>query len=147
MFPFRCISPECQTHGRSDIMFWLPSRERDAARAKECGGTDPQHVCPNCESGMYLDRCEVIHWLIHDPNGLVRGSDYSPFRGTIGNAFSPACERGQDVLRKGGRLRYMTSLPSAATCFECVARRESSKHLGYAESGLFVPGACNELVG
>ena len=136
MFPMRCISPECQASGDSDTIFYCPDPY----------GTITNR-CPRCETGLYLSKVEIIHLILQDPKGLVRGSDWSPYAGTKGNRWSPACERGKNVLKAGQRLRHMSTYPSLGiTCYECRQVIDGAKFMGRASNGLWIPAACDEII-
>lgn len=136
--PFRCHSPQCQAQGRQDVNFYLLKREP--------GPDEPPNECPTCGSGRYLVKVDVIHLLIHDPLGKIRGSDSSPFRLTTANFWSPACDRGKKLVESGswGSKFRMTTLPEAATCLDCRNVAETFRHQGVVEHGLYVPGMIDE---
>ena len=139
MWPFRCLSPSCQASGAAHSAFYLPVREPKHAIKSE----DESLSCPDCKSKGYLYRVENIHLLIHDPKGLVAGSDIGPFRGTSSNFFSPACGKGKAIIAEhGGQWPIwfkMTTLPEAATCFDCNEYLSGVKLGGVAKGGLWLP--------
>lgn len=140
MWPFRCLSPECQNTGAAHVHFYMPIRTpKDATDARD----DESLSCPKCKSKRYLIRIENVHLIIHDPDGLIAGSDMGAFRGTSANFYSPACDRGKSILREHGGVwpqwfRF-TTLPDAATCLDCKEYLDGVKLSGVAKGGLWLP--------
>ena len=132
------MSPECQVHDRTDQIFYLPLPFDETGRNG--------NLCLQCGSHRYLQKVEIIHLLVHDPDGKIAGSQWGRFRGTNSNFYMPACERGQRAVKEGKRLKNMTALPEAATCHGCLERLEGMKAVGYAESGLWIPAARDEVI-
>ena len=140
IWPFRCLSPECQSTGAAHIAFYLPVRT-----PKDC--TDDRDneslACPKCQTKRYLIRIENIHLIIHDPDGLIAGSDMGAFRGTSANFYSPACDRAKAMLAWwGGQWPTwfkFTTLPDASTCFDCNEYLNGVKLGGVVKSGLWLP--------
>lgn len=133
-YPYRCKSPECQASGMVEQIIYLPGRQPSL-----------DYPCVRCGTSKYLMRVECIHLLVHDPEGLIQGSSWSPLAGTEANRYSTACGRWRDLCRQGHRPKHMTALPDAATCKECRDVIESTKWLGAAQGGLWVPGATDEV--
>jgi len=90
-----------------------------------------------------LLKVNVIHLLIHDPDGQVAGSDFGPFHHTTANVYSPACERGKRIITDNGgqwpAWFLMTTLPDAATCYECLEFSRELKRPGVVNKGLWLP--------
>jgi hypothetical protein len=131
MFPFRCLSPGCQSSGFAHTNFYLPAR------------VHPENRCPECGSGRYLLKVDIVHLLIHDPDGPVAGSDIGPFHHTTANRWSPACERGKKLIADGAGIWppwfKMTTLPEAATCYDCLEFAKGLKTPGQVKGGLWLP--------
>lgn len=139
LFPHRCVSPSCQAQGNADEVFYLPGQ-------RDSNGISVGGMCLRCGSGSYLQKVEIVHFLVHDEHGLVRGSDWGRFRGTRANRYSPACERGKKVVAGGQHLRHQTVLPEAVTCNECLAFVLEAQHVGHADKGLWLPAGQDEII-